>query len=200
MPWLTRQGTEMKVVSLRGRLSRRTRCPTPNLPETLTLSNSPNHFDDDGHVHMVDVSKKMVSVRYALAAAEILMQQATAHLIRSGDASKGDVLGVARLAAIQATKATHQLIPLCHAIPIESVTVEFVWGGQETDGQRQVLRCEVAVRSSAKTGVEMEALTAVSIACLTVYDMVKAVDRAIQIRTVHLLEKSGGKTGDFRRD
>jgi len=149
---------------------------------------------------MVDVSEKKVSVRHALAAGEILMQQATAKLIRAGDASKGDVLGVARLAAIQATKATHQLIPLCHAIPIESVTVEFFWIGQEAEGEPHVLRCEVAVRSSAKTGVEMEALTAVSIACLTVYDMVKAVDRAIQIKSVHLLEKSGGKSGDFRRN
>jgi len=163
------------------------------------LSKSPTHFDDDGHVHMVDVSEKKVSVRHAVAVGEIVMQEATARLIRSGDASKGDVLGVARLAAIQATKATHQLIPLCHAIPIESVTVEFTWLGQESDGELHSLKCEVAVRTSAKTGVEMEAMTAVSVACLTVYDMVKAVDRGIQIRLVHLLEKSGGKTGVFRR-
>ena len=148
---------------------------------------------------MVDVSGKQSSIREALAVGELLMHVSTARLIIAGNADKGDVLGVARLAAIQATKSTHLLIPLCHAIPVESVTVVFTWPDQESNSEQAALRCEVRVRTSAKTGVEMEALTAVSIGCLTVYDMVKAVDRGIQIRTIQLLEKSGGKSGDFRR-
>ena len=148
---------------------------------------------------MVDVSAKEVTVREAVARGDVSMQAATAELIRSGTASKGDVLGIARLAAIQATKLTQQLIPLCHAIPVESASVEFEW--LETPGDESAtLRCQARVRTSAKTGVEMEAMTAASIACLTVYDMVKSVDRGIQIGPLLLLEKSGGKSGTFRRE
>jgi len=146
---------------------------------------------------MVDVSTKGVTVRAARATGKVRMRANTAKLIQAGKARKGDVLGIARIAAISATKLTPQLIPLCHAIPIEAVTVEFSWSSRE--GELAVLSCEVEVRTTAKTGVEMEALTGVSIGCLTVYDMVKSVDREIAIGPVELLEKSGGKSGPFRR-
>ncbi len=157
---------------------------------------------------MVDVSAKSPSVREATAAGEIAMSIATADLIKSGDAKKGDVLGVARLAAIQSTKSTHLLIPLCHAIPVEAVTVKFEWLEQVDDQHAPNLEsappparlmCEVCVRTSAKTGVEMEALMAVSVGCLTVYDMVKAVERGMEVKNIRLLDKKGGKTGDFHR-
>lgn len=157
---------------------------------------------------MVDVSAKQVSVREATARGELLMSRPTASLIQSGNAQKGDVLGIARLAAIQATKHTPLLIPLCHAIPVEAVSVTFSWPDQPQDltgTQNQnghptaILRCEVSIKTSAKTGVEMEALTAVSVGCLTVYDMVKAVEREMEIQNIHLLQKKGGKSGDFRR-
>jgi cyclic pyranopterin phosphate synthase len=147
---------------------------------------------------MVDVSAKNVTVREALASGDLSMNPATAEMIRAGTAKKGDVLGVARLAAIQATKLTQQLIPLCHAIPIEAVSVEFQWIVQP-ENAAAVLRCLVRVRTTAKTGVEMEAMTAASIGCLAVYDMVKSVDRSISIGPLRLIEKSGGKSGDFRR-
>ena len=158
---------------------------------------------------MVDVSAKAPSVREATAAGEIFMAISTADLIKSGDAKKGDVLGVARLAAIQATKSTHLLVPLCHAIPVEAVSVKFNWLERSEDNStpdssidrhQAVLVCEVCVRTSAKTGVEMEAMLAVSVGCLTVYDMVKAVERGIQIKNIRLLEKKGGKTGHYRRN
>ena len=153
---------------------------------------------------MVDVSEKQVSIREATAVADLLMSSTTAELIQSGNAKKGDVLGVARLAAIQATKITHQLIPLCHAIPVEAVTVKFSWPTEistsgELEPTKSILSCKVCVRTSAKTGVEMEALTAVSVGSLTVYDMVKAVERGMEVRNICLLEKKGGKTGDFLR-
>jgi len=148
---------------------------------------------------MVDVSEKAITVRQATARGSVAMQAATAKMIRSGDAKKGDVLAVARLAAIQASKWTPQLIPLCHAIPIEAVQVDFAWSEIDNDANTASLQCDVTVRTSAKTGVEMEAMTAVSVACLTVYDMVKSVDRAITIGPIQLIAKSGGKSGDFRR-
>jgi cyclic pyranopterin phosphate synthase len=146
---------------------------------------------------MVDVSAKDVTVREALASGDLSMNRATAEMIRSGTAKKGDVLGVARLAAIQATKLTQQLIPLCHAIPIEAVSVDFQWVDQPSEAVA-VLRCLVRVRTTAKTGVEMEAMTAAAIGCLAVYDMVKSVDRSISIGPLRLIEKSGGKSGVFR--
>jgi cyclic pyranopterin phosphate synthase len=147
---------------------------------------------------MVDVSEKNVTVRRALAGGNLTMLPATAEMIRAGNARKGDVLGVARLAAIQATKLTQQLIPLCHAIPIEAVTVDFDWRDSDS-ADLASLRCRVEVRTTAKTGVEMEAMTAVSVACLTIYDMVKSVDREVSIGPIQLLEKSGGKSGEFCR-
>lgn len=179
-----------------------------------------SHFDAEGNAHMVDVSGKPITVREATAKGELVMRSATAEMIRAGTARKGDVLGVARLAAIQATKLTQQLIPLCHAIPIESVAVDFDWPHTNAHEQanthepadtpeagtldtavlrRAVLRCLVTVRTTAKTGVEMEAMTGASVACLTVYDMVKSVDREVSIGPIELLAKSGGKSGDFRR-
>ncbi len=149
---------------------------------------------------MVDVSAKDITVRQALAAGDVVMAAATGEMIRAGGAKKGDVLGVATLAAIQSTKLTAQLIPLCHAIPIEGVTVEFQWLDDESSNETSRLRCLVRVRTSAKTGVEMEAITAAAIACVTVYDMVKSVDQEISIGPVRLVEKSGGKSGDFRRE
>ena len=157
---------------------------------------------------MVDVSDKQVSTREATASGDVLMSQPTAVLIQNGTSRKGDVLGVARLAAIQATKQTSTLIPLCHAIPIESVNVTFNWVEsfpEQEDGSVQhpsdlaILRCEVSVKTSAKTGVEMEALTAVSVGCLTVYDMVKAVERGMEIQNIRLLNKKGGKSGVFQQ-
>lgn len=150
-----------------------------------------SHLDDRGHPRMVDISAKPPSVRAATATGSITMAPATARMIRGGDAKKGDVLAVARLAAISATKLTPLLIPLCHAIPVEAVEVEFCFTDETT------LRCDVRVRTSGKTGVEMEALTAAATACLTVYDMCKSVDRAMTIGGVRLLQKSGGVSGDF---
>lgn len=171
----------------------------------IPLSKS-THFDRDGNAQMVDVSSKDVTVRSATASGDVNMNPATAEMIQKGQAKKGDVLGVARLAAIQATKLTQQLIPLCHAIPVEGVTVDFEWpadadpaDSDSAEASQVTLRCQVNVRTTAKTGVEMEAMTAASIACLTVYDMVKSVDREISIGPLRLLEKSGGKSGDFRR-
>ncbi|TWT79880.1 Cyclic pyranopterin monophosphate synthase accessory protein [Planctomycetes bacterium CA13] len=154
---------------------------------------------------MVDVSEKPVSVRQASASAQIVMASATAEVIRGCTANKGDVLGIARLAGIQATKFTSLLIPLCHSIPIESVMVDFQWADDnktksvaKTESQ-ETLCCIVTVRTSAKTGVEMEAMTAASIASLTVYDMVKSIDRSIAIGPIVLEQKSGGKSGDYHR-
>lgn len=147
---------------------------------------------------MVDVSVKEATVRVAIAQATLLMQPETAEMIRRGDAAKGDVLAVSRLAAIAATKWTSHLIPLCHAIPVESVQVDFL-GPRLRDDARAELVCTVTVKTTAKTGVEMEAMTGATIGCLTVYDMVKSVDRAVSIGPVVLIEKSGGKSGHFQQ-
>ena len=152
------------------------------------------HFDSDGDAHMVDVAGKPVTLRVAVASGSIEMLPSTADVILGRTAEKGDVIGVARIAAIQATKCTQQLIPLCHAIPIEAVSVDFDWP------QPTRLRCRVEVRTTAKTGVEMEAMTAASVACLTVYDMAKSTDREMKIGPIQLERKSGGKRGDFARD
>ncbi|KAA1259154.1 Cyclic pyranopterin monophosphate synthase accessory protein [Rubripirellula obstinata] len=148
---------------------------------------------------MVDVSAKTPTVRVAVASGEVTMLAQTADSIRQGSAKKGDVLTVARLAAIAGAKWTSHLIPLCHAIPIEAVSIEFDWKSGDADSDFQTLVCRATVTTSAKTGVEMEAMTAVSVAALTVYDMVKSIDRAIEIGPVRLEEKSGGKSGHFVR-
>ena len=141
---------------------------------------------------MVDVSDKAVTARVAVAAGHVVMQATTLALIREGDAKKGDVLGTARLAGIMAAKRTHELIPLCHPIGLAKVTVDLT-----LDDALPGVRVEAMTKVSGQTGVEMEALTAVSIACLTIYDMVKAADRGMRIEGIRLLQKSGGKSGDF---
>jgi len=151
------------------------------------------HIDEKGNALMVDVSDKAVTTRTATARGAVTMQPETLALIMQGGARKGDVLAVARVAGIMAAKRTHELIPLCHPLALSKVTVDFA-------PDEAAARIEVAatVKVDGKTGVEMEAMTAVSVACLTIYDMVKAVDRAIRIGEIRLVEKSGGKSGDFR--
>ena len=148
------------------------------------------HFDDQGHAHMVDVGAKPVTDRIATAEGRIVMTAATLGLITQGRAKKGDVLGVARLAGIMAAKKTSDLIPLCHPLPITKVAVDLV-----PDAALPGVRVTATVKTSGVTGVEMEALTAVSVACLTMYDMLKAVEKGMQIEGIRLLLKDGGKSG-----
>jgi len=153
------------------------------------------HFDAAGQAHMVDVSAKAETHRIARAGGVIRMLPATLALIESGSAKKGDVLGVARIAAIQAAKRTAELIPLCHPLPITRVSVEF-----ETNAQDSSVRCTAQVETLGRTGVEMEALTAVQIGLLTIYDMCKAADRGMVMGEIRVLEKHGGKSGDWVAD
>ena len=153
-----------------------------------------SHFDSSGQAHMVNVGAKPETHRVALASGSIRMAPSTLKLILSGSASKGDVLGVARVAAIQAAKRTGELIPLCHSLGLTRVAAEFT-----TDKRRSAIRIAVTVETIGRTGVEMEALTAVSVGLLTIYDMCKAVDRAMTIEDIKLLEKAGGRSGHFRR-
>lgn len=141
---------------------------------------------------MVDVGAKAVTARLAIATGCVIMQPETLKTILAGDAKKGDVLGTARIAGIMAAKRTHDLIPLCHPLQLSQVMVDI-----EPDEALPGLTVTASVRLSGKTGVEMEALTAVSVACLTIYDMAKAIDRAMQITGVHVVEKSGGKSGTY---
>ncbi|MDX1716379.1 MAG: cyclic pyranopterin monophosphate synthase MoaC [Anderseniella sp.] len=153
------------------------------------------HLDDAGNAHMVDVSAKEVTARMAVAIGRVEMLPETLSLIRDGMAKKGDVIATARLAGIMAAKRTHELIPLCHPLMISKITVDF-----DIDEPASAIDVTAMVKVEGKTGVEMEALTAVSVACLTVYDMVKAVDRGITITGVRLKEKAGGKSGHFTVD
>jgi len=153
------------------------------------------HFDESGASRMVDTSGKPETDRVARASGLVRMASATAALIRDKKLAKGDVLEVARLAGIMAAKRTGELIPLCHPLPITSVQIDFAW-----EGEGDLLKIEATVKVVGRTGVEMEALTAVSIAALTVYDMCKSVDRVMSIERVRLEEKSGGKSGTFRRE
>jgi cyclic pyranopterin phosphate synthase len=150
------------------------------------------HINSQGEARMVDVGDKAMTDRLAVAEGRVVMQPETLALIRAGDAKKGDVLGTARVAGIMAAKRTHELIPLCHPLPLSTVTVELV-----PEDALPGIRVTATVKVTGRTGVEMEALTAVSIACLTVYDMVKAADRGMRIEAIRLLEKSGGKSGRF---
>ena len=157
------------------------------------MSSSPlTHFDAQGQAHMVDVSAKGETHRIARATGTIRMQGATLALIRAGTAKKGDVIGVARIAAIQAAKRTADLIPLCHPLPITRVAVEF-----ELDEATSGVRCTAQVETLGRTGVEMEALTAVQVGLLTIYDMCKAADRGMVMDGIRVLEKHGGKSGDW---
>ncbi len=154
-----------------------------------------SHFDKRGQAHMVDVGAKSETHRVAKATGSILMQPNTLQLIQQGDAKKGDVLGVARIAAIQGCKKTAELIPLCHPISLTRVSVEF-----EIDEEVNEIHCAVTAETFGRTGVEMEALTAVNVALLTIYDMCKAVDRGMTIGNIRLLEKTGGKSGSWSHD
>ena len=151
------------------------------------------HFDAQGQAHMVDVSAKPDTTREAVAEGLVIMSPDTLALAHGG-AAKGDVLGVARLAGIMGAKRTSDLIPLCHPLPIAKISVDLV-----PDPALPGIRVTATVRTTGKTGVEMEALTAVSVACLTIYDMLKAADKGMTIETVRLLTKSGGKSGDWAR-
>ena len=151
-----------------------------------------NHFDEHGQAHMVNVGEKTESHRVAIASGRINMTPATFELIRSGGAKKGDVLGIARVAAIQGAKRTPDLIPLSHPIIITKVAVEFI-----PDASASGIECRATVETIGRTGVEMEALMAVNAGLLTIYDMVKAVDRGMVIGNIRLLEKRGGKSADF---
>jgi cyclic pyranopterin phosphate synthase len=152
------------------------------------------HFDASGAARMVDISSKVDSRRVAIACGEVRMLATTLERILGGDVSKGDVLGVARLAGIMAAKRVDELIPLCHAVPLTSVTLDFL-----PDRERHAVVITATVQCIGRTGVEMEALTAVAVAGLTIYDMCKSVDRAMTIGTIQLLEKSGGRSGHFVR-
>ncbi|MGI9025126.1 MAG: cyclic pyranopterin monophosphate synthase MoaC [Burkholderiaceae bacterium] len=154
------------------------------------------HFDASGQAHMVDVGDKAATHRVAIAAGRIEMQPATLASIASGMSKKGDVLGIARIAAIQGAKRTSELIPLCHPIAITRIAVDFAIV-DESDTERSAVTCTATVECVGQTGVEMEALTAVQIGLLTIYDMCKAVDRGMTITNVRLVEKRGGKSGHF---
>ncbi|MGL5987540.1 MAG: cyclic pyranopterin monophosphate synthase MoaC [Burkholderiales bacterium] len=157
------------------------------------MSQDFTHFDASGQAHMVDVAAKTETHRVAVAAGRISMLPDTLHKIVAGDAKKGDVLGIARIAAIQASKRTGDLIPLCHPVPLTRVAVEFSINQPAT-----AIDCRVTAETVGRTGVEMEALTAASVALLTIYDMCKAVDRGMTISQIRLLEKQGGKSGHWR--
>jgi len=163
------------------------------------------HIDRGGAARMVDVSEKPATERVAVAAGFVRMSAATLDLVLSGNAKKGDVLGAARIAGIMAAKKTHELIPLCHPLAITKAEIDIAPERDPTlpspageGGKRIGLAVKATVKVTGQTGVEMEALTAVSVACLTVYDMIKAVERGVVIEGIHLVEKRGGKSGHYR--
>lgn len=153
------------------------------------------HLDATGNASMVDVADKEITERVAIAEGRVVMKPETLALIRDGAAKKGDVIATARIAGIMAAKRTHELIPLCHPLALSKVAVDFTF-----DDALPGIRVEAMAKLSGRTGVEMEALTAVSVACLTIYDMAKAVDRFMQIEGIRLLEKTGGKSGSWKAD
>ncbi|MZR13064.1 cyclic pyranopterin monophosphate synthase MoaC [Maritimibacter sp. DP07] len=156
------------------------------------MSGKLTHFDADGQAHMVDVSDKDVTDRTAIATGQVIMTPETLALVTEGTAKKGDVLGVARLAGIMGAKKTSDLIPLCHPLPVTKVSLDL-----EPDADLPGVRITATVKTSGQTGVEMEALTAVSTAALTVYDMLKAAEKGMQIEGIKLLAKTGGKSGSY---
>ncbi|HTK13803.1 MAG TPA: cyclic pyranopterin monophosphate synthase MoaC [Xanthobacteraceae bacterium] len=153
------------------------------------------HLGASGEARMVDVSDKDVTDRVAVAEGQVVMQAETLRLVKDGNAKKGDVLGTARIAGIMAAKKTHDLIPLCHPLALSKVEITL-----EPDNALPGIHIRATVKVSGKTGVEMEALTAVSVAALTIYDMVKAVDRGMRIEGIHLVEKAGGKSGHYQAE
>ena len=158
------------------------------------MSGKLTHFDAEGRAVMVDVGGKAITDRSATARARVVMAPATLAMIRAGTAKKGDVLGMARLAGIMAATRTADLIPLCHPLPISAVAIELEPVGDDT------VEITATVKTSGQTGVEMEALTAASVAALTVYDMCKAVDRGMRVEALRVVAKSGGKSGDFKQE
>ena len=158
---------------------------------TMKLS----HLDEEGRVHMVDVGHKPATERVAVARGEVRMKRETLRLIAQGGLPKGDVLTTAQIAGIMAAKRTHDLIPLCHPLPLTKIDVDF-----EIDETTPGVEITATARCTGQTGVEMEALTAVSVAALTIYDMAKAVEKTMEIGRIHLVSKTGGKSGDWRRD
>ena len=155
------------------------------------MSSKLTHLDDSGHARMVDVSGKPDTSRTAIAKGEIVMLNDTLELIIAGSITKGDVLGTAQLAGIMAAKRTSELIPLCHPLPLNQITVDF-----EFDEELPGIKITASAKTIGKTGVEMEALTAVSIAALTIYDMAKSADKTMHIQNIRLVEKRGGRSGD----
>jgi cyclic pyranopterin phosphate synthase len=164
-------------------------------PVATPITNPLTHIDQRGEAHMVDVSDKGATERIAVAEGRVIMRRETLDLVLEGNALKGDVLGAARLAGIMAAKRTHGLIPLCHPLPLTKVEIEI-----NPEHALPGFLVRATVKVIAKTGAEMEALTAVSIACLTIYDMVKAVERGVHIEGIRLLHKSGGKSGEWRAE
>jgi len=154
-----------------------------------------SHFDNEGHAHMVDVSAKAVTSRVAVAEARVVMRPGTLALVTAGTAKKGDVLGVARIAGIMAAKRTAELIPLCHPLPITRVAIDLV-----ADADLPGVRIAATVRTTGQTGVEMEALTAASVAALTVYDMLKAAEKSMVIEGLRVILKDGGKSGRYEAE
>ncbi len=153
------------------------------------------HFNDDGAAHMVNIGEKDITHRIAIAGGSISMQAGTLSLIKEGGHKKGDVLGIARTAGIMGAKKTAELVPLCHPLSLTHINIDF-----GVDEENSIINCECRTETEGKTGVEMEALTAVQITLLTIYDMCKAVDRGMIISNVQLLEKSGGKSGTWKRN
>jgi len=164
----------------------------PASPAPPSAAAGLTHFDAQGQAHMVDVAGKPETHRIARAAGTIRMQPATLAAIAAGSAKKGDVIGIARIAAIQAAKRTAELVPLCHPLPLTRVSADFV-----LDEAASAVHCTVQAETVGRTGVEMEALTAVQVGLLTIYDMVKAVDRGMVMTDIRVLEKHGGKSGDW---
>ncbi|MEB3177803.1 MAG: cyclic pyranopterin monophosphate synthase MoaC [Nostocaceae cyanobacterium] len=158
------------------------------------FSNNLTHLDNQGQAQMVDVSDKAITIRSAIAVGRVRMLPETFAAIQAGNTPKGDVLGTARLAGIMAAKQTANLIPLCHPLPIQKVEVQII-PQPELPGYE----IQATVKTKAETGVEMEALTAVSVAALTLYDMAKALEKSIQIESIHLVSKTGGKSGDYQK-
>ena len=173
----------------KARKKTRTKAPARKAKSKSTLT----HIDAKGEAHMVDVSAKPDTERMAIAEGAVVMTAKTLGIIEKGNAKKGDVLGTARVAGIMAAKKTHQLIPLCHPLAISKITLDIT-----IDLKLPGCRVSATVKVNGPTGVEMEALTAVSVACLTIYDMVKAVERGVRIDNIHLVEKNGGKSGHYR--
>jgi cyclic pyranopterin monophosphate synthase len=168
-------------------------CVRSGAPRSEAVSAKLSHLDRRGEARMVDVSAKAATERVAIAAGRVVMTPKTLDLVLAGDAKKGDVLGVARVAAIMAAKRTHELIPLCHPLPVSQIAVDI-----EPDRKLPGLVVRATVKVTGQTGVEMEALTAVAVGCLTIYDMVKAAERGMRIEGIHLVEKRGGKSGLYR--